>query len=600
MPDSPALIADRYRLCRLLGYGGMGRVWLAHDEVLHRDVAVKEVIPPLGLTSEEQEELRLRTLREARTAARLSHPNVVRIYDTVHIDERPWIVMEYVPSRSLHQVVNSDGPLTPRRAAKVGLAVLSALRAAHDAGVLHRDIKPGNVLLAETGRVVLTDFGLATFDGGTESQQLTRTGLILGSPQYIAPERAKDGLSLPESDMWSLGATLFAAVEGRSPYARSSAMATLLALATEDPDPALNAGPLKPVLDALLRKDPKQRATIAQTDRLLRRALAVGGPTRRDPKKGDGKRVVGIDAERGEAKGADPNKAETRKIDSNKIDMKKRATRLLTPVVPSQPQPVVTAAATSGSGDSEAGSSAPKRSVRGRRRWMAPVWIVAAIVATAAAGVVSASVYEGRQRAPIERTSVGPSTGQGTGARSAQTTPSLPGSPTGSPSPSQSPGPSGTNPRAEPGEGSSEMPAGWYTYQDGTGFQVAAPRDWSVSYEGTMVYFRDFNSGRVFGVDQTDSPKPDPVADWTNQESQRAPNLPGYQRVKIEAVSYHLTAADWEYTHSSDGNPVHVVIRGFVTSPTKAYGIYWLTPEATWQDNYHLFTMICESFRPAP
>src|SRR6185369_6078537 len=181
----------------------------------------------------------------------------------------------YVPSRSLHQVITEEGTLPPDRAAVIGIDVLAALKAAHLAGVLHRDVKPGNVLLADDGRVVLTDFGLAIFEGGDGA--VTRPGLILGSPQYIAPERAREGQSGPESDLWSLGATLYAAVEGRSPYARSTTYGTLTALATEEPDPPARAGVLKPVLVALLRKDPRARASVAETERLLLRAAAGEG-----------------------------------------------------------------------------------------------------------------------------------------------------------------------------------------------------------------------------------------------------------------------------------------------------------------------------------
>src|SRR5689334_12232814 len=182
MSASGDLIAGRYRLVSQIGSGGMGRVWLARDETLHRDVAVKEVVLPPDLTTAEREELNVRTLREARAAGRLSHPNVVAVFDVIQAEGRPWIVMELVRSRSLYQTIRENGPVTPKRAAEIGLAVLSALRAAHKAGVWHRDVKPGNVLLAEDGRVVLTDFGLATYDG---DGAVTRSGLILGSAQYI-------------------------------------------------------------------------------------------------------------------------------------------------------------------------------------------------------------------------------------------------------------------------------------------------------------------------------------------------------------------------------------------------------------------------------
>ncbi|MEU4421387.1 protein kinase [Actinoplanes sp. NPDC024001] len=266
------LVAGRYRLLEPVGAGGMGRVWLARDEMLHRDVAIKEIVPPDWMTDAEKDRLRDRTLREARSAARLNHPHVVRIYDVVQHEGQSWIVMEYIASRSLHQVLQEEGPYDPAGAARIGLAVLDALDAAHRAGVLHRDVKPHNVLIGVDGQVVLTDFGLATFvDDGT----VTAPGLIVGSPQYVSPERARDGASTVESDLWSLGATVYAAVEGRSPYARETAMATLAALATEPPDPPVRAGPLTSVLEGLLRYDPSTRLTAREVENRLRLIVAI-------------------------------------------------------------------------------------------------------------------------------------------------------------------------------------------------------------------------------------------------------------------------------------------------------------------------------------
>src|SRR5256885_3141082 len=274
-PTSP--VAERYRLVSPLGSGGMGRVWLGYDEVLRRDVAVKEVVPPPGLTAAEKDMSNERSLREARAIARLNHPNVVRIYDVVSREPWPWIVMEYVPSRSLHQVTEEDGPPPPAEVARIGLAVLAALYAAHRAGIVHRDVRPSNVLLSEQ-RVVLTDWGLATMEGDAT---VTRTGMIIGSPAYISPERARDGTYSPASDLWSLGATLYAAVEGHAPFERASAIATLTALATEDFEPPIHAGPLRPVLDGLLAKDPAHRMGPFEAERALRRAL---GRTKARPK----------------------------------------------------------------------------------------------------------------------------------------------------------------------------------------------------------------------------------------------------------------------------------------------------------------------------
>ena len=272
MTDLGVVLSERYRFVRSLGTGGMGRVWLACDEVLRRDVAIKEVTLPSGLSEDEHEELRRRTLREARAAARLSHPNVVKIYTVESDGERRWIVMEYVRSRSLLQVLEENGALPVDEVARIGLAVLAALGAANEVGVLHRDVKPSNVLIADDGRVVLTDFGSALLD--EKAGTITREGLVLGSPHYIAPERARAGISTLESDLWSLGATLYHAVEGHIPYVRTSTMEMLVALTEQEPDPMSRAGPLRPVISGLLEKDPRARISAAEAERRLRQIVA--------------------------------------------------------------------------------------------------------------------------------------------------------------------------------------------------------------------------------------------------------------------------------------------------------------------------------------
>nr|SBO94648.1 serine/threonine protein kinase [Nonomuraea gerenzanensis] len=261
-------IAGRYQLQEPIGRGGMGIVWRAYDELLDRTVAVKEVRYAAAL-GEEVQLLNRRTMREARAAARFEHPNVIVVHDVIEEDDRPWIVMQLVPSRSLGAVIKQDGPLPPKRVAEIGLAVLDALHRAHEAGVLHRDVKPENVLLADDGRVVLTDFGIATLETET---QLTVTGLA-GTPAFIAPERLKGLPARRESDLWSLGATLYTAVEGRSPHERGMALATMHAVLTDEPDPATHAGPLTDVINGLLVKEPVQRLTYEETQRMLRRAL---------------------------------------------------------------------------------------------------------------------------------------------------------------------------------------------------------------------------------------------------------------------------------------------------------------------------------------
>ncbi|GAA3859699.1 serine/threonine-protein kinase [Streptomyces lacrimifluminis] len=277
-PGSERVIAGRYRLLSPLGEGGMGTVWLARDEVLHREVAVKETRAPSRLPTSETERMYARLEREAWAAARVSHRNVVTVYDVATDGGRPWIVMEVVRGLSLADQLDAEGPLSPQRAAHIGAEVLSALRAAHEAGVLHRDVKPGNVLLSNDGRVVLTDFGIATVEG---SSALTMTGELIGSPEFLAPERALGRTPGPESDLWSLGVLLYAAVEGNSPFRQNTPLSTLRAIVDEELPPPLRAGPLTPVIEGLLRKDPAERLSAERAEHDLR-IIGAGGTLRAD------------------------------------------------------------------------------------------------------------------------------------------------------------------------------------------------------------------------------------------------------------------------------------------------------------------------------
>ena len=265
------LLAGRYRLTAVIGQGGMGVVWRGRDELLGRDVAVKEMIWPPHLTEQEQQMACRRATREAQVAGRLSHRNIVRIYDIVEEDGHPCIVMEFLPYKSLRDILNEEGRLPPARAAEIGLGVLGALSAAHAEGILHRDVKPANILVGPDGRVVLTDFGIAR---AADSPTLTADGTVLGSPSYIAPERARGGQSGAgaPADLWGLGASLYTAVEGRPPFERDGALATLTAVVADEPEQAPHAGPLEPVISGLLRKNPEQRLGAAEAQRLLRLA----------------------------------------------------------------------------------------------------------------------------------------------------------------------------------------------------------------------------------------------------------------------------------------------------------------------------------------
>ena len=273
LADTGRVIAGRYRLEAPIGRGAMGIVWRARDQLLDRDVAVKEVQIAETLTDAERANAYQRTLREAKTAARLNHPAVVTVYDVCEDEGRPWIVMQLVSAQSLDQVLAASGPLSPRRAAEMARQLLSALSVAHAAGVMHRDVKPSNVLLGSDDRAVLTDFGIATFQG---DPKLTQTGMVMGSPGFTAPERIRGEDASPASDLWSLGATLFAAVEGHGPFEkRGGAITTMSAIINEDAPEAPTAGALGPVIAALLRREPADRPDASAATRMINDVLPL-------------------------------------------------------------------------------------------------------------------------------------------------------------------------------------------------------------------------------------------------------------------------------------------------------------------------------------
>ncbi|MFD7684073.1 serine/threonine-protein kinase, partial [Streptomyces sp. NPDC060187] len=286
---SERLLAGRYRLGDVLGRGGMGTVWRAQDETLGRTVAVKELRFPSSIDDDEKRRLITRTLREAKAIARIRNTGAVTVFDVVDEDNRPWIVMELIEGKSLAEAIREDGVLTPKRAAEVGLAILDVLRAAHRQGILHRDVKPSNVLMSDDGRVVLTDFGIAQVEG---DPSITSTGMLVGAPSYISPERARGHKPGPAADLWSLGGLLYASVEGVPPYDKGSAIATLTAVMTEPVEQPKNAGPLESVIYGLLAKDPEQRLDDAGARALLNEVLREPEPKAAEPEPMDATKVV--------------------------------------------------------------------------------------------------------------------------------------------------------------------------------------------------------------------------------------------------------------------------------------------------------------------
>jgi tRNA A-37 threonylcarbamoyl transferase component Bud32 len=588
------LIGERYRLLHVVGRGGMGRVWLARDEVLHRHVAVKEMTSPEWLSDDEQDALAARTMREARTAARLNHPNVVGVHDVVHAGTTPWIVMEYVPSRSLQDVLR-PGPLDSRRVAEIGLALLAALRAAHQAGVLHRDIKPGNVLIADDGRVMLTDFGLAMFDDGGGG--LTRPGMIMGSPEYVAPERAANGVSSIETDLWALGATLHAATEGRSPYARPTAMATLTALATSPPDPAPNAGALGPVLAGLLQRDPRHRLGVDEVERLLRAAAEEAVPEQRPAEP---------ERERTAASGAASSPAEMDLAAPDRVGA-------LAPGTPPAGTRV---------GAPDPAATRPRRGwwipVGGHPRWRWWFPVVATGLAVLAGFGTALAVTPDRVTTPIVPVTgqaVPPGRDQGPdGPGPAYQDGRGPGPQDGPPPPPDGegvppppfecvrPGRTGQAVVASsqpPGEGFAP-PDGWTWHRDDSGFRIAVPIGWRYFRENGVSCFQDPRSDRTLSVDPSTPVTGDPVNQLRAEEKRKidAGVLPGYQQIRI-APTDDGRGAEWECRWTAPyGERIHSLRLLTGGSGTRAYTLGWTAAERNWADGAGRLATARASFRP--
>jgi serine/threonine protein kinase len=311
-PAAGRLVADRYELKAPLGRGGMGVVWRAQDSVLGREAAVKEVVFPPTMAEEERGPAQARVMREARAAARLNHPGAVTLYDVVKDHDSTYIVMELVNAPTLADLVRAGGPLPVERVAQIGAQVASALEAAHQAGIVHRDVKPGNVMVPATGTAKLADFGIASLQG---DPQLTSTGLVIGSPAYMAPEQARGEESGPPADFWALGATMFYAVEGAPPFDRGASIATLAAVVNDPPRDLRRAGPLIPLITALLSKDPAARPSGPELRAELAQLAtsAPSPPTELLPTHGPGRTVplpAFVPTEAGEQGGAKPGESD--------------------------------------------------------------------------------------------------------------------------------------------------------------------------------------------------------------------------------------------------------------------------------------------------
>ncbi|MFE9173597.1 protein kinase [Streptomyces kebangsaanensis] len=515
----------------------MGRVWRAADEILDRPVAVKEMRID-GLDDEDARTRRERVLREARATARIDHPNVVRVYDVVDEGERLWIVMELVPGRSLEQVVAEDGPLDPPETARTGLALVAALRQVHARGVLHRDIKPGNVLVErDGGRVVLTDFGIAAIQ---DTKALTMAGMLVGSPDYMAPERVSGRPQGPPSDLWSLGATLCAALGGRSPFSRDTTLATLYAVLHEEPRLPAPAGPLTETLTALLKKNPADRPDLDDLEAALRPlAFPLRTPTvpvlAPAPTHPGHERPPRERPTRERPTRERPTRALGKRPDAVRPEAPATACSTVDPpVAPAAAERRPAPPAPPGRREEPAGNG------RGGRRRRAGL---VAAVGMVAAGVVAGAVLALPGRGEADR---------GTAGGSAR-----PPSPSAAP-PSASTGPS---PTVEGTSRPPSLPPG--AHGEAGGFAWAPPKGWRRNVQtGAEVYYTS-PDGKQELVAKSSLARGDLMESWRTSEV-NARRGRDYRKIRLERTTFHgHPGVVWEYTFTLKGAPWHARLLGF-------------------------------------
>ncbi|GAA2423444.1 hypothetical protein GCM10010191_39330 [Actinomadura vinacea] len=557
------LVAGRYRLLAVVGRGGMGTVWRARDEMLAREVAVKEVLLRQDLSDQEREDRHRRTLREARASARLNHPGVVTVHDVVDEDDRPWIVMELVRARSLQEILDDGEPLPPGRVAGIGRQVVGALRAAHAIGILHRDVKPANVLITAEDRAVLTDFGIAQVAGDAT---LTQTGLLVGSPAYMSPERVKGERAIPASDLWALGATLYAACEGKPPHHRSDAMAVLAAVMTQEPPRPRNAGALAPVLEGLLKTDPVDRLRAEQAEEMLRQ-VATGASAVAVPAPAPfGAPPAPVTA--GNAAGAAVTESET--VLSPGPPAGDRTQGLAASSTSHVPAPRGPGA--DGLGPTAAGGRAGRRG-----GVLIPVFAGAAI-ALVIVGVVGFVLWPEKKN--MKRADAGP------GLPPGATLPTH-GSPVQPVQPSKE-FPSGIR-TALPA-----LPQG-FTQQRGPGFTIGVPAGWTRKAQGNSTFWLDPASDAYIQVDQTVW-SGDPYAHWQqwSREVRGNGKLPGFQRVGLARTTVGgRPAADIEFTWSK----YRARNRGVMVNG-QPYAVLVAVPASRWNTYQGTVNNVLDTFRP--
>jgi len=542
------VVADRYELLESVGRGGFGIVWRACDTLLQRHVAVKEIHIPAIVNDEERAALRDKVLKEARAAARLDHPNAVTVFDVIDDDGNPVIVMEMVDAPNLSDLVRERGPLKPEEAARIGLEVVAVLNAAHERGIVHRDVKPGNVMVSESGRVRLGDFGVAAI---LDDPTVTSSGAITGSPAYMAPEQATNKGTTPASDLWSLGATLYFAVEGRPPFDKGAPLPTLTSIVQDPPRPHSRAAALGPVLDGLLVKDPQARLSGRQVSERLAKVVAPAA------------------AAAAAARPDDTMVIEEPVAVEEPIAVVEPAVQAPAPPTP----PPVTR---------QPVNVAPPPPREGANAG----WAVAGVVGLLLVALIAYGLSSRGSDDPEPADTASPTT---TAADRPATTAA-----SGSTATSATSGTSATSATRPAAPATGDR----VNYTDPqTGFTISYPRGWTIRTDGTLTDFRDPETGAYLRVDHVSPPGPSPEGAWFELEQSFAAENANYQRIRIEPTTYSgYRAAIWEFTYTSGGAQLHVVDLGFIT-PRYGFALYFQTREADWNRMQPTFQAFKDSFK---
>lgn len=545
------LIGGRFALAESLGSGGMGTVWRAHDQLLGRKVALKEVRLPANLASAERDSVRERVIREARAAAKLSHASAVTVFDVIEEGDNIFIAMELVEAPTLAQIVESEGPFSPDRAARTGLAVLGALEAAHAAGIVHRDVKPANIMVGAEDRIKLADFGIASIKG---DPRLTATGMVIGSPSYMAPEQASGKEAGPASDMWGLGATLFFATEGVGPFDREGPMPTLMAITSEEAPAAVHAGPLQAAIGLLLSKEPGRRPSAAELRPVLLKAT--------DSRPRLGPAVTMRDTP----------------LLNDTLVTEEPPTPRRAPVMVQRAEPdhevMGRAVAPAAPVYAEPAGAPPNKA----NRWAIPAFMVALLVLGIflvprlfdQPGTTGTTVTEQTTEAATPKSTGPPVTVPTTSA------------------------PDGDEARAA-------LPANWASQTLGdTGYRVGRPKAWSVVEnplrDGNSMRFNGPN-GQYLLVDWTDNPGKDAAAAWEQSAVSFARRRQNYRQIQITPTEFQNfdTAALWEWTYTSGGAELHAANLGFADDEW-GFALNFQTRSQDWDAAQPIFKQFQETF----